>query len=227
MCISGINSVDVEMYYIKDNLWLNLPKMNCCHSESSYMLYNNNIIFAFFGYDYANKEYIEDIEYLYLNYNTEKKWKKANFVNKMKNSMIYNLRNHSIFYRINKENNNSKDIFILGGYNDSGRNNGLIQVFIENENSNSNFKGNEDNTEFNINFKKYEENKVKIKGVNNMSLDKYNNMDNLFLFSNEFYQFFDDENNLFYSYNYDNNFNIHIIDNFTLKHTIYRNKLKK
>ena len=52
-------------------------------------------------------------------------------------------------------------------------------------------------------------------------------MDNLFLFSNEFYQFYDEENNLFYSYNYDNNFNIHIIDNFTLKHTIYRNKLKK
>ena len=226
ICISGINSVDVEMYYIKDNLWINLPKMNCCHSESSYMVYNNNIIFSFFGYDYANNKFIDDIEYLFLNnYNTEQKWKKANILNRMKNSTNYNLRNHSIFYRLNKENDNTKDIFIVGGYNVSGRNNGLIQVFIEN--LNLNYNGNENNSEFNINFKKYEENKVKIKGVNNMSLDKYNNMENLFLFSNEFYQFFDDENNLFYSYNYDNNFNIHIIDNFTLKHTIYRNKLKK
>ena len=220
MCISGINSVDVEMYYIKDNIWLNLPKMNYSHTESSYMIYNNNIIFSFFGYDYTKKKYIDNIEFLPLkNYYSEQTWNKIN-INE-NNNLNYTLRNHSIFYRLNKENNNSKDIFIVGGYNQSGRNNGLIQIFIEE------LQTNDYNFEFNIDFKKYEENKVKIKGNNNVSLDKYNNMDNIFLFSNEFNQFFDEENNLFYSYNYDNNFNIHIIDNFTLKHTIYRNKLKK
>ena len=216
MCISGINSKEVEMYYIKDNFWADLPQMNCSHSESSYMIYNNNIVFSFFGYDYDNKRYITDIEFLLLkNYYEEKTWNKIN-INE-NNDSSYTLRNHSIFYRINKENNNSTEIFIVGGYNNSGRNNGLIQVFIDDD----------DEMEFYIDFKKYEENKVKIKGNNNISLDKYNSMDNIFLFSNEFNQFFDEENNLFYSYNYDNNFNIHVIDNFTLKHTIYRNKLKK
>ena len=160
--------------------------------------------------------YITDIEFLLLkNYYEEKTWNKIN-INE-NNGSNYTLRNHSIFYRINKENNNSTEIFIVGGYNNSGRNNGLIQVFIDDD----------EEMEFYIDFKKYEENKVKIKGNNNISLDKYNSMDNIFLFSNEFNQFFDEENNLFYSYNYDNNFNIHVIDNFTLKHTIYRNKLKK
>ena len=221
MCISGINSIDVEIYYIKDNIWLSLPKMNCPHSESSYMIYNNNIVFSFFGYNYECNQYINHIEFLIIkNYYSDQFWNKIN-INSINNNMKYNLRNHSIFYRINKENNNSKDIFIVGGYNNNGRNNGLIQVFIENvQENNYEFK-------FDINFKKYEENKVKIKGNNPISLDKYNNMDNIFLFSNEFNQFFDEENNLFYSYNYDNNFNIHIIDNYTLKHTIYRNKIKK
>ena len=218
LCISGINSVGVEMYYIKDNIWLNLPKMNYSHSESSYMIYNNKIIFSFFGYDYDNNKYINDVEFLVLkNYYSEEFWSEIK-INSNSNNLNYNLRNHSIFYRTNKENNNSKDIFIVGGYNDYGRNNGLIQVFIE-ENKKNNY-------EFVINFKKYEENKIKVKGNNNISLDKYNSMDNIFLFTNEFNQFLDEENNLFYSYNHDNNFNIHIIDNFTLKHTIYRNKLK-
>ncbi len=127
--------------------------------------------------------------------------------------MEYNLRSHSIFYRINKEKNDLKEIFIVGGYNNLGRNNGLIQILIENE-----------DMKFNINFKKYEENKIKVK-TSNQHLDKYNNIDNIFLFQNEFYQYFDEEDNLFYNYNYDSNFNIHIIDNFTLKHTIYKNKL--
>ena len=218
ICISGINSVNVEMYYIKDNNWQNLPKMNCSHSDSSYILFNNNIVFSFFGYDYDNKQYINNIEYLELkNYYYEEKWNKI--IINSNNNFNYKLRNQSIFYRINKENNDTKDIFIVGGYNNSGRNNGLIQVFIDEDLSN-NKQG------FKINFKKYEENKVKVIGNNNIVLDKSKNMDNLFLFYNEFNQFYDEENNLFYSYNYDNKFNIHIIDNFTLKHTIYRNKIK-
>ena len=213
MCISGINTTDVELYNIKDNIWLDLPKMNSAHCESSYMVYNTNIIFSFFGYDYENNKYIEDIEYLIIkNYYNEKVWKKIS-IHSLNNNSGYNLRNHSIFYRINKENNDEKEIFIVGGYNNNGRNNGLIQILIENEEKN-----------FKINFKKYEENKVKIKG-NDQNLEKYNNKENIFLFQNEFYQFFDEEDNLFYNYNYDSNFNIHIIDNFTLKHTIYKNKL--
>ena len=64
MCISGINTTDVELYNIKDNIWLDLPKMNSAHCESSYMVYNTNIIFSFFGYDYENNKYIEDMKIL-------------------------------------------------------------------------------------------------------------------------------------------------------------------
>ena len=214
ICISGINTTEVEKYSIKDNKWIILPKMNCPHSESSYMIYNSDIIFSFFGYDYENNKYINDIEYLFIknNYNkkSEKKWNLININNK---NFEYNLRSHSIFYRINKENNEQKEIFIVGGYNNFGRNNGLIQIFLENK-----------DMKFNINFKKYEENMIKVKGTE-QNLERYNNNENIFLFQNEFYQYFDEEDNLFYNYNYDSNFNIHIIDNFTLKHTIYRNKL--
>ena len=210
MCISGINTTEVEMYYIKENTWANLPNMNNSHSESSYLVYNSSIVFSFFGYDYEKDKYIKDIEYIYIkNYYNEKKW---NIIN-INNDLEYNLRSHSIFYRINKEKNDLKEIFIVGGYNNLGRNNGLIQILIENE-----------DMKFNINFKKYEENKVKVK-TSSQHLDKYNNNDNIFLFQNEFYQYFDEEDNLFYNYNYDSNFNIHIIDNFTLKHTVYKNKL--
>ena len=214
ICISGINTTEVEKYSIKDNKWINLPKMNCPHSESSYMIYNSDIIFSFFGYDYENNKYINDVEYLFIinNYNkkSEKKWNLININNK---NFEYNLRSHSIFYRINKENNEQKEIFIVGGYNNFGRNNGLIQIFLENK-----------DMKFNINFKKYEENMIKVKGTE-QNLERYNNNENIFLFQNEFYQYLDEEDNLFYNYNYDSNFNIHIIDNFTLKHTIYRNKL--
>ena len=214
ICISGINTTEVEKYSIKENKWINLPKMNCPHSESSYMIYNSDIIFSFFGYDYENNKYINDIEYLFIknNYNkkSEKKWNLININNK---NFEYNLRSHSIFYRINKENNEQKEIFIVGGYNNFGRNNGLIQIFLENK-----------DMKFNINFKKYEENMIKVKGTE-QNLERYNNNENIFLFQNEFYQYLDEEDNLFYNYNYDSNFNIHIIDNFTLKHTIYRNKL--
>ena len=207
MCISGINTSKVEMYSIKENIWSNLPRMNCPHCESSFFVYNKNIIFSFFGFDYEKNRYIDNIEYIHIKNNqyNEKTW---NIIN-ISNNQGYNLRNHSIFYRINKDNNNEKEIYIVGGYNNSGRNNGLIQILINNK-----------DMELNINFKKYEENKVKIKG-NNQNLEN----ENIFLFDNEFYEYYDDEGNLFYNYNYDHNFNIHIIDNFTLKHTIYKNKL--
>ena len=206
MCISGMNSVYTEMYFIKDDIWFNLPKMNFAHSESSFLVYNKNIVFSFFGYNYNSFKYITNIvEFLVIkNYYSEDLWKKIYIKN-----YNYNLRFHSIFCRANKGNNNSNDIFIVGGYNQYGRNNVLIQVFIENKNQ----------IEYKISFKKYEENKVKIK-------TKSGNLDNLFLFGNSFFQYFDEKNDTFYSYNHDNNFNIHIIDNNTLKHTIYRNKMK-
>ena len=210
MCISGINTSEVELYSIKDNIWVILPKMNCPHSESSFLVYNSNIIFSFFGYDYEKNKYINDIEYIYIKqYYNEITWNKIN----LNNNSEYNLRNHSIFCRINKEKNEQKEIFIVGGYNNFGRNNSLIQIFIENK-----------DMEFNIGFKKYEENKVKLNG-SNKNLERHNINENIFLFQNEFFQYFDDDYNLFYNYNYDSNFNIHIIDNFTLKHTIYKNKL--
>ena len=214
MCISGINTTEVEMYSIKDDKWSNLPRMNNSHSESSYLVYNSNIVFSFFGYDYEKDKYINDIEYIFIKpYYKEKVWNVINININNENSLEYNLRSHSIFYRINKENNDQKEIFIVGGYNNFGRNNGLLQILIENKDK-----------KFDIIFKKYEENKVKVK-QSNQNLDKYNNDENIFLFQNEFYQYYDEEDNLFYNYNYDSNFNIHIIDNFTLKHTIYKNKL--
>ena len=124
ICISGMKSSSVEIYNIKDNQWNELSKMNRVHCESAYIIINNNILYSFFGFDYENNCYIEDIEYLNLN-NSLSKWEI------LKTNLKINIRGHSIFNLYNENSENLK-IFLIGGYNNIRSNKGLIEIELNN-----------------------------------------------------------------------------------------------
>ena len=212
LCISGINSTSVELYSINNQNLKDLPNMNFSHSESSFLIFNKRVIFSFFGFDYTNNRYISEIEYLEYKSNKYKNWGIIQL-----NDFILNLRGQSIFFR-NKNNISDEKIeyFIVGGYNELENNNGLILIDI------IEIEGNNGESKYEIKFKKFNENKETNR---NKIID--GNKSHRFVFNGGFYQFLDENKNSFYSYNSDEKFNIHIIDNSTLKHTVYKNKLKK
>ena len=124
ICISGMKNSTVEIYNIKDNQWNELSKMNRVHCESAYIIINNNILYSFFGFDYENNCYIEDIEYLNLN-NYFSKWEILKINQKI------NIRGHSLFNLYNNNSENFK-IFLIGGYNNIRSNKGLIEIELNN-----------------------------------------------------------------------------------------------
>ena len=124
ICISGMKSSSVELYNIKDNQWSELSKMNRVHCESAYIIINNNILYSFFGFDYENNCYIEDIEYLNLN-NSLSKWEI------LKTNLKINIRGHSVFNLYNENSENLK-LFLIGGHNNIRSNKGLIEIELNN-----------------------------------------------------------------------------------------------
>ena len=122
--ISGKNTEKVELFDIKNNKWEYLKQLNEKRSDFNSLIINNKLYICF-GYDYDNKKYINNIEYLDLN--TKEEW--------IKISYNLNIKFHTIFNY--EENNNNNDIYILGGEIDNEINNNLIKINI-NENNNNN-----------------------------------------------------------------------------------------
>ena len=192
ICISGMKSSSVELYNIKDNQWSELSKMNRVHCESAYIIINNNILYSFFGFDYENNCYIEDIEYLNLN-NSLSKWEI------LKTNLKINIRGHSVFNLYNENSENLK-LFLIGGYNNIRSNKGLIEIELN-------------NFEAKI-LDGFFKNDEKYNNKNNKRED--------YIFSTTFFINYDNETNKNYIYNTDKNLNVHIIDIDTLKHNVYK-----
>lgn len=194
ICISGMQSTSVEIYNIKDNQWNDLPNMNRPHCDSSYIIINNNILYAFFGFDSQNKKYIDDIEYFNLN-NYFSKWNIILLEQKI------NIRGHSLFSIYNNNNSGNIKIILIGGYNDSSCNKGLIEIEIN-------------NTKAKIldGYIKEFESKNKDK---NLEEYEYN-------FSTPFYSYYEHNTNINYMYNIDTQFNAHVIDIENLNHNVYK-----
>ena len=209
-CLSGMTTNENEIYEIKEKKWKFFPKMNCCHIESSYIIINNKLIYSFFGYDYENKKYINDIEYInYINYENEK-WK----ILKLNNYNNFFIRGQSILFPKNilKKHDNNYIIYIIGGYNEYNINEGFIEIdLFDIKNYNDNYDINN-----NMKIKHYE------KMLNNNNNDNNNKENkNNFIFLNDFYLY--ENNNKSISYNFDNQNNVHMIDNNSLFHNIYKN----
>ena len=192
ICISGMKSSSVELYNIKDNQWSELSKMNRVHCESAYIIINNNILYSFFGFDYENNCYIEDIEYLNLN-NSLSKWEI------LKTNLKINIKGHSVFNLYNENSENLK-LFLIGGHNNIRSNKGLIEIELN-------------NFEAKI-LDGFFKNDEKYNNKNNKSED--------YIFSTTFFINYDNETNKNYIYNIDKNLNVHIIDIDTLKHNVYK-----
>ncbi len=206
LCLSGITSIYVEMYNIKENKWSNISKMNRPHSESSYIVINN-ILYSFFGFDYELNRYIDFVEYFNLNKLKDKneKWKKIKVSNDI------NIKGHGIF--ILNNNINNSDIYkliIVGGSNSNIVNIGYIEIDI-NDKKKESIQCKWSNYNFCRNSLK--------KGLNNEDEKKI-------IFSSSFYSYFDKNLNQFYSFNFDNELNCHIISHNDLKHEIKKNTLK-
>ena len=139
--ISGKNTEKVELFDIKNNKWEYLKQLNEKRSEFNSLIINNKLYICF-GYDYDNKKYINNIEFLDLN--TKEEWIKINY--------NLNIKFHTIF---NYYENNNNDIYILGGEIDNEINNNLIKIIInENNNNNKVFVLDNNNKEyFNAKFK--------------------------------------------------------------------------
>ena len=206
LCLSGMTSIFVEMYNIKENKWNDISKMNRPHSESSYVIINN-ILYSFFGFDYELNRYIDFIEYFNLNKLKDKneKWKKIKVSNEI------NIKGHGIFI-LNNNNHNSDNhkLIIVGGSNSLIVNTGYIEIDINGKNTES----------IQVKWENYNfyKNSLK-KGLNNEDEKKI-------IFSSSFYSYFDKNLNQFYSFNFDNELNCHIISHNDLKHEIKKNTLK-
>ena len=206
LCLSGMTSIFVEMYNIKENKWNDISKMNRPHSESSYVIINN-ILYSFFGFDYELNRYIDFIEYFNLNKLKDKneKWKKIKVSNEI------NIKGHGIFI-LNNNNHNSDNhkLIIVGGSNSIIVNTGYIEIDINGKNTES----------IQVKWENYNfyKNSLK-KGLNNEDEKKI-------IFSSSFYSYFDKNLNQFYSFNFDNELNCHIISHNDLKHEIKKNTLK-
>ena len=206
LCLSGMTSIFVEMYNIKENKWNDISKMNRPHSESSYIVINN-ILYSFFFFYYELNRYIDFVESFNLNKLKDKneKWKKIKLTNDI------NIKGHGIFI-LNNNNCNSDihKLIIVGGSNSIIINTGYIEIDINDKNKEI-IQCKWDNYNFCRNSLK--------KGLNCEDEKKI-------IFSSSFYTYFDKNLNHFYSFNFDNELNCHIIYHNDLKHEIKKNTLK-
>ena len=132
ICLSGNFTKKVETYDLKSNKWDDsiIKEMNQERSKSSYLLINNSIIYAFYGYNFIQSKYINNIEF----YDVENNLWKEIIINNNINGII----EHISYF---DSNNN---IIIFGGITENGfnknyykinlKNNKLINIGLEKDN---------------------------------------------------------------------------------------------
>ena len=107
-CLGGKFNKKVEKYSKEKNKWIEAKEMKIERSFFSSCIIKNEFLFAFFGYNVPTKKYLNSIEYISLNKNSE--W------NYMKYKDNENLINISHFMCVNSK---DEKIFIFGGKNES------------------------------------------------------------------------------------------------------------
>lgn len=205
IALSGWNNVKVERY-INPKLILSqstsnnekttemtlLPDMTIERSESGYLLYNNDTVFAFFGYCYPKAQYIDTIEYLLLNpgsQNVKSEWQRVNYHLNDSNTNTL-IKGHGIAI-INED-----EVLILGGFN------GLTQTSVEKL------------LRFDIKTQSLEEINRKLP---NIDINHCYNFEKESQFIN-----YEDENNNIFLGNIDEMDNVHIIETSSLNYDLFK-----
>ena len=131
ICISGWHNKKVEKYkneeilcnylaksqgikinsfnnLIGDNKWSQLPEMKYERSECPYLIINENLLYAFFGFNCPRGVYLETIETLNLQTGTNSSWQEIKFKNESHMSTM--LKSHTCLLTTPNE------ILFIGGY---------------------------------------------------------------------------------------------------------------
>ena len=133
ICLSGDYTKSVEIYYIKKNIWNNMPEMLNERSCSGVCILDNKYILNLFGYNMPNKKYLDNIEYFDITNKFEPSWKCLNcnnFVLKIKNFFCFNNNNKIIIVGGNKYSENDKEKVKY--------NNNFIKIIFEDQNLDNN-----------------------------------------------------------------------------------------
>ena len=119
ICISGNFTKKIEAYDLKLNKWNDsiIKEMNQERAKSSFLIVNN-FIYAFYGYNYIQNKYINNIEYYDNNL-----WKEIYINNNNLNGII----EHICYVDFNN------DIIILGGINEKGFNKNYYKINLNNK----------------------------------------------------------------------------------------------
>jgi hypothetical protein len=207
-CISGAYTKSVEKYSLLKHKWICLnANTNYERSEGSYYVYNNKIIFAFFGYNYTQNKYLSNIEYFNV-YESNCIWKEVNCLCD-EDKIGLELKGHFIF-GVGDNGNNGEQLVLIGGYDGACKNNvkNYIEVGIETIN-------NEHDEGYKVNIRKIDKEIVDI-GVN----EGY-----LFDKGRKYYYVGDNEKESEYTKDicvFDNKYNMHVVNiDDDLGHTIY------
>ena len=119
ICISGNFTKKIEAYDLKLNKWNDsiIKEMNQERAKSSFLIINN-FIYAFYGYNYIQNKYINNIEFYENNL-----WKEIYINNNNLNGII----EHICYVDFNN------DIIILGGMNEKGFNKNYYKLNLNNK----------------------------------------------------------------------------------------------
>ena len=119
ICISGNFTKKIEAYDLKLNKWNDsiIKEMNQERAKSSFLIINN-FIYAFYGYNYIQNKYINNIEFYENNV-----WKEIYINNNNLNGII----EHICYVDFNN------DIIILGGMNEKGFNKNYYKLNLNNK----------------------------------------------------------------------------------------------
>ena len=129
-CLGGKFNKKVEKYSKEKDKWIEAKEMKIERSFFSSCIIKNEFLFAFFGYNVPTKKYLNSIEYISLNKNSE--W------NYMKYKDNENLINISHFMCVNSK---DEKIFIFGGKNESVEkfNDNIYEIILGSDFENDSF----------------------------------------------------------------------------------------
>lgn len=204
-CLSGEENKSVELYSVLKNNWEDLPEMNIERSSFSCCIIKDKYLFALFGYNKINNQYLDSIEYFDIsNYLFNNQNNNQNFINEWKNLNYINTELVDLnFTKFLSFNFCDEKIFLYGGYN--GKENAPVENLYEIK------IGNNFDKNFSSSLNIIVKSDKKLKDIEK---------NGCYYFENSYESFIDENNNVSFVA-FDSNFQAHLFDIHNFTHNIY------
>ena len=213
-CLSGAYNKAVESYSLTKNHWNTLAEgMNAERSSASYYVFNNEIVFAFFGYNNPQNKYLNNVEYCNIaGADSNCVWNTIEWVNNP-DGVSLELKNHFVF-GIGESQENEEGLILIGGFD--GLNGESVKNYIEVVLSVVECEGGdgeeEDNGESRYEFV------VTVRGINKEIVDIAKNKKYVF---DKGCKYYEEDTMMKDVCVFDDKFNVHVINRDELGHDIY------